>query len=105
MVSIDSKSILATIPKVKMAIAMVPENVPSEKISAHTSAMIRVGSVRIRPSRNRMSQTTGMLLLMLLDERIATGSAITQPMTVPRIDILMVSIKGETTFGKNDQSG
>ncbi len=45
------------------------------------------------------------LLLMLLDERIATGSAITQPMTVPRIDILMVSIKGETTFGKNDQSG
>ena len=33
------------------------ENVPSEKISAHTSAMIRVGSVRIRPSRNRMSQT------------------------------------------------
>ena len=52
-----------------------------------------------------MSQTTGMLLLMLLDERIATGSASTQPMTVPRIDILMVSIRGETTFGKNDQSG
>ena len=29
----------------------------------------------------------------------------TQPMTVPRIDIFMVSIRGETTFGKNDQSG
>ncbi len=46
-----------------------------------------------------------MLLLMLLDERIATGSASTQPMTVPRIDILMVSISGEITFGKKDQSG
>ena len=46
-----------------------------------------------------------MLWLMLLDERIATGSARRQPMTVPRMDIFMVSISGETTFGKNDQLG
>ena len=104
-VSIDSKSIFATMPKVKTAMAIVPEKVPSEKMSAQTSAIISVGSVRIRPRMNRISHTTGKLLLMLLDERIATGSASTQPITVPRIDILIVSIRGEITFGKKVQSG
>ena len=105
MVSILSKSIFATMPKVNIAIATVPEKVPRENIKAQTSAMISVGRVRMRPRMNLKILTITMLLLMLLDERIATGSARKQPMTVPRMDIFMVSISGETTFGKNDQSG
>ena len=105
MVSILSKSIFATMPKVNIAIATVPEKVPRENIKAQTSAMISVGRVRMRPRMNLKILTITMLLLMLLDERIATGSARKQPMTVPRMDIFMVSISGETTFGKNDQLG
>ena len=105
MVSMLSKSIFATMPKVKIAMATVPEKVPREKMSAQTSAMIRVGRVRISARIKRKKLTSGRLRLMLLEERIATGSARTQPMTVPRTDILMVSMSGETTFGKNSQFG
>lgn len=83
----------------------MPEKVPSEKMSAQTSAIISVGSVRIRPRMNRISHTTGRLLLMLLDERIATGSASTQPITVPRIDILIVSISGEDNLREEGPVG
>ena len=43
MVSMLSKSIFATTPKVKTAIATVPEKVPREKIRAQMLAMINVG--------------------------------------------------------------
>ena len=104
-VSMLSKSILATMPNVNMAIATVPENVPSENISAHTRAIISVGSVRIRASIKRHMLTITTLWLMLLDESMAMGSASAQPITVPSMDIFIVSNSGEMTFGKKLQSG
>ena len=105
MVSMLSKSIFATMPKVKMEMATVPAKVPREKISAQTWARISVGRVRIRPRINRSTLTIATFLLMLLEERMATGRARAQPMTVPRMDILMVSSSGLMTFGKKLQSG
>ena len=87
-------------PKVKIAIASVPANVPREKISAHTSAMISVGTVLIRASMNLIMLTTVRLCIMLLEASTAKGSARAQPMTVPNIDIFIVSTSGDTTFPK-----
>ena len=85
--------------------AMVPAKVPSPKIRAANLAMTSVGRVRTRFSRKRHSATVTPLRLTLVEETTAKGSASVAPSTEPRIDILMVSIRGETTFGKNDQSG
>ena len=85
--------------------ATVPEKVPREKIRAHTRAMTRVGRVRIRPSTTRSRLTTILLWSMLLEASTATGRAQAQPMTVPKMDILMVSTRGPMTLGKKLQSG
>ena len=83
----------------------VPAKVPREKIRAQTRAMTRVGRVRIRPRRTRSRLTMTLLRSMLLEASTATGRAQTQPMTVPRMDILMVSSRGRTTLGKNSHLG
>ena len=105
MVSMLSNSILATTPNVNMAIATVPEKVPSEKISAQMLAMISVGSVRISPRIKRMTETTALFRMMLDDARIPKGSASRHPVMEPRMDILIVSSSGPVTFGKKLQSG
>ena len=100
MVSMDSYIILETTPKVNTMMAMVPAKVPSPKISAANFAITRVGSVRITISTIRWAQTTTPLRLMLVEAMTETGSASVAPMTEPRMDILMVSSSGSTTFGK-----
>ena len=88
-----------------MAIATVPEKVPSEKIRAQTRAITSVGRVRISARIKRNTLTITVLRLILEEARIATGMAMAQPMTVPRMDILMVSSRGSMTLGKNAQFG
>ena len=88
-----------------MAMATVPEKVPREKIRAQTRAMTSVGRVRMSARMKRKMLTITALRLMLEEARIATGMAMAQPMTVPRMDILMVSNRGLTTLGKNSQLG
>ena len=48
----------------------------------------------------RHTSKVGLFLLILLDARIASGKPINEPMIVPTMDICMVSINGEITFGK-----
>ena len=85
--------------------ARVPAKVPSPNTSAQTSAITRVGSVRISARMKRHTLTTTLLLQMFVEERIDTGSAMRQPMTVPRTDILMVSTRGPTTLLKKSHFG
>ena len=99
-VSMLSYNIFATTPKVNIAIAIVPAKVPSEKIRAHTSAMIRVGTVLISARINLITLTTTRLCIMLLEASTANGSASAHPTKVPIMDIFIVSIRGETTLPK-----
>ena len=59
----------------------------------------------VQGSMKRRILTTTVFLLIFDDERIATGKASAQPITVPRIDIFIVSNRGLITFGKKLQSG
>lgn len=49
---------------------------------------------------NLIMLTTVRLCIILLEASTAKGSARAQPMTVPNIDILIVSTSGDTTFPK-----
>lgn len=53
----------------------------------------------------RKALTITRLLSMLVEDSTATGSASAQPMTVPRIDILMVSARGPMTLLKKSHLG
>ena len=48
----------------------------------------------------RHTRSVGLFLLILLDARIASGKPIKEPTIVPTMDICIVSMSGEITFGK-----
>src|SRR5699024_12714579 len=71
----------------------------SPNINVAINADTRVGKVRIKLSRNLKKLTTTLFLVMLEDDKTATGSANKAPMRDPRKLIFKVSINGFQILG------
>ena len=78
-------------------IATVPAKAPRSKIYVAIRAIISVGNVLIILKINLTVSNNGLLWLTFTDASIAKGRAIVEPTTEPKIDILIVSKRGETT--------
>src|SRR5699024_1234089 len=91
--------------RVNSKIATVPAVGPSPNTNVAINADTRVGKVLIKLSKNLKKLTTTLFLVMLEDDKTATGSASKAPMRDPRKLIFRVSINGFQILGIYLQSG
>ena len=83
--------ILVQIVKVKTEIAKVPVNVPIPNKSWKKHANTIIGRVLKRVITIRLLTVMTFEIVKLADRKNDTGRATTQPITEPRIDMMMVS--------------